>query len=360
MHSPFIDALLGLSEGLAGVTDLRLLRQLAAAGVAKASDSKACWLWLLDQGGTTLRPGATSGAPVPPWRWRVPLHTESLIAQCLAVGEPVSSVEPGRHAILGAPLLGPARFVGALLCYRDAARPYQEWEAEELTFLANFLGPLTGDVAFYEELGEVYQAGLGVLISAVGLADGWLAERAQCAAHLALRLARRLNLSPATIRSVQWCALFYDVSPVVADRWLLSPRNVAAGAPRTVLAQGPLALLPGLELSLERIAGARGMGLDAREAAIGTRVATLVHEFVRLSAVAQMVSGAAAGPATESWRLSIIHRVLDTLRQREGQAWDGTVIETLSELIHGEAAVAGAPAGLAPPALTWVQPVKAA
>lgn len=359
MNPSFLESLLYLSEGLSGVTELRRIRQLAAAGVAQASHSEACWLWLLDQGGTTLRPGATSGAPVPPWRWRVPLRSEGLIAQCLAEGEPKISTGTGERTAVCVPLLGPARFVGALMCYRDPDQPYQVWEVEELTVLANFIGSLVGDIRFLNELGEVYAAGMGVLITAAGMSGDWLQERAETAMHLALRLARRLNLGPVAIRSIQWAALFHDVSPLVADRWLLSPREIAVGAPRTILAQGPLALLPGLELCLERMTGCRGMGLADREAALGARVATLAHEFVRLSAMARIASGAPVGSETSSWGLNG-DQVLDTLRQRQSQAWDGTVIETLHELIQGEPQGPSAPFGVAHPTFSWGHPAQAA
>lgn len=360
MQHSFIDALLGLSEGLAGINDLGCLRQLATAGVSQLSRSQVCWLWLLDQGGTTLRPGATSGIIVPPWRWRVPLQSEKLVARCLADGRPTLSEGPGGQNGLCVPLLGPIRYVGAFVCYRDAAQPYQDWEAEELGCLANFLGPLVGDARFCNELGEIYSAALGVLITALGLAHDRLRDRAETAMHLAVRLAWRLNLSSVAIRSVQWGSLFYEVGPTVADRWFLSPRDIAAGVPRTVLAQGPLALLPGLELCLERIAGACGMGLEANEAALGARVVFLTHEFIRLTEIAQISAGMSARPVTADWYLNTLYQVLDTLRRRQHQAWDGTVIETLSELLHGAPQVAGAPAGLWPPLLSWIQTAKAA
>jgi|GEM_PF-6188798 len=359
MYPSFLESLLYLSDGLSGVTELRHVRQLAAAGVAQASHSEACWLWLLDQGGTTLRPGATSGAPVPPWRWRVPLRSESLIARCLADGEPKISIGAGERAAVCVPLLGPARFVGALMCYRDPDQPYQVWEMEELTVLANFIGSLVGDVTFFNELGEVYAAGMGVLITAVWTAGDWLQARAETATHLALRLARRLSLGPVASRSIQWAALFHDVSPLVADRWLLSPREMAGGAPRTILAQGPLALLPGLELCLERMTGCRGLGLADREAALGARVATLAHEFVRLSTMARIASGVPVGSETSCWGLNG-DQVLDILRQRQSQAWDGTVIETLHELIQGEPRMTSMPFDVAHPAFSWGHPAKAA
>ena len=141
-------------------------------------------------------------------------------------------------------------FVGLLVCTWEGRENGSAPQPAEPVMLAaaNLLGPLFAGTAGEPFEAELYLAGLGVLLTALGVGPTAMRTCAEAVARAALERATASGIRPAELHALQWAALFHEVGRLPMEHWLTFPISDREASSNGQAPKGAssLSVIPGL------------------------------------------------------------------------------------------------------------------
>jgi HAMP domain-containing protein len=239
---------------------------------------------------------------------------------------------------LNVPVYMSDRYLGSMILARDEAHPFSGEETESIVMLADQVGIAVQSIRYLEEKEQLLLGILLALTRSIDAKSKWTAGHSERVAAYSEKLAFRLNLEEAAVRTVTFSAILHDIGKIAVSEVILDkPGKLTTDEfaliqehPRTgarIIADIPSydTILPGILYHHEHWDGSGYPdGLAGDAIPLSSRIITVADVWDAITADRPYRKGF---PRMEA---------IDFMKKNCGALFDSTIVEVFLEIINEE------------------------